>query len=280
MLKKPAGQAWNDWLYNDRPGFGRVQPDLGGVPKDIDTLFVTGKAAQFERLLDLPALRRLSVREISQAQLELIAGLGRLTELRVFGFRGADAGPLANLEKLEFLTLEWAPKIETISWLGALERLRVLVVGDLKRIQDFAPVAELAGLRYLSISGGATTVQTVADTAPLARLTKLEELQFRARVPGEDLSPLAAMTWLERLGIPDDYPVRVYAELAAHLTRTECPSFAPTRSYVLSGETFIGLIGKPVRQFKAGDPKSRPLIAKREAEFSHWLEHYKAKRGD
>ena len=101
-----------------------------------------------------------------------------------------------------------------------------------------------------------------------------------ARAPDDDLSPLTAMTWLKRLGIPDNYPGQVYAEFAAYRTKTESSSFAPTRSYVMNGEKYTGRIGKPARQFKAGDPTSLTLIAKREAEFAHWLEHYKARRGD
>ncbi len=278
MLKKPAGRAWNDWLYNEHPGFGRVLADLGGAARTIDTVFATGKTIGFERLAELPKLRRLSVRDVSQAQLEMIARLTRLSELRLFGFHGTDAGPLATLKKLEILSFEWAPKIETLDWLAALAGLRVLVIADLKRIQDLEAVGRLPRLQFLSVSGGSESVQTVASVAPLARLTKLEELQFIARVADEDLSPLAAMPWLKQLGLPDLYPVEAYAELAAYLPKTDCAAFAATRSYTIGKDRYVALTGKPSRQFKAGDPKSLAPIAKREAEFAHWLAHYTAKR--
>ena len=278
MIKKPANKAWIDWFYNDDPGFGRLLADLGCAPKSSATVFVTGKSTEFERLADMAAMRRLSVREISQAQLEMIGTLTGLTALRVFGFRGVDAGPLADLKELECLSFEWAPKIETITWLTALSRLRVLIIGDVKQIQDFTPVGTLSQLEFLYISGGSESIQTVASVAPLARLTKLDELQLIARVDADDLSPLAAMTWLKRLGIANLYPVQTYAQLAANLPRTECASFAATQSFVMSGDRYISLTGKPARQFKVGDPKSFAAIAKREAEFGRWLAHYKVNR--
>jgi hypothetical protein len=278
MIKKPADQAWIDWFYNEHPGFGRVLADLGNAPKTTDTIFATGKTQAFERLADITALRRLSVRDISQAQLEVVASLTRLTELRVFGFRGADAGTLANLKKLECLSFEWAPKIATIGWLSELAKLRVLIIGDLKQIRDFAAIGALSQLRFLSISGGNETVQSMASVAPFAQLTRLEELQLVAHADADDLAPLAAMTWLKRLGIANLYPVQTYAHLAANLTRTECASFKATQRFAMGGARYVTLTGKPFRQFKAGDPKGVALIAKREAEFNQWLAHYRAIR--
>ena len=276
MAKKTTDQAWNDWFFNDHPGCGRWLTDLGRAPRTLDAVSVTGKTAGFECLAGMPSLRRLSVRDVSQAQLDVIAKLTRLSELRVFGFHGADAGPLSKLKRLEFLTFEWAPKIETIAWLAGFERLRFLHLGDLKRVRDLAPVGALTSLRYFSISGGSETIQTVASVSPLQRLRKLEELELTARVADEDLSPIAAMTWLKRLSMPNFYPVQVYAELAAHLTGTKCAAFSATQKDSISGGQYVTLTGKPARRFRTGDPKSVTPIAKREVEFSRWLSHFKA----
>jgi hypothetical protein len=278
MRTKPKNQSWHDWLYTEGPDFGRGTGDLTQTNANADTLFVTGKAVAFDRLQNLKALRRLQVREIAQDQLDLIGKLSHLTELRVFGFRGESAAALAKLTKLEVLTFEWAPKIETLGWLRGLKSLRVLALGDLKRVKDFAPVGTLASLNYLYICGGATTRQTVASVAPLARLKKLEELSLFADLPGSNLSPLAAMTWLKRLCIANIHPVESFAELAAHLKKTECDAFAPTRTVTMGGETQIELIGKPFRRFAKNDPKGKAAIAKREAEFAHWRTHFESKK--
>jgi hypothetical protein len=277
MRAKPKDQSWHDWLYDDQPGFGRVPTDLAQTNANADTLFVMGKTPAFDRLPKLKALRRLQVREIAQDQLDLIGELRQLTELRVFGFRGASAAALGKLTKLEVLTFGWAPKIETLDWLAGLSALRVLALGDLKRVKNFAPVSTLSRLSYLYISGGPNARQTVASVAPLAQLKKLEELSLLAEVPGNDLSPLAAMTWLKRLRIANVHPVATFAELAAGLKKTECDAFAPTRTVTMSGDTYIELIGKPARLFAKGDPKGKAAIAKREAEFAHWRAHFESK---
>ncbi|MFM9864447.1 MAG: hypothetical protein ACKVRO_12645 [Micropepsaceae bacterium] len=278
MRAKPKGQSWHDWLYNAAPDFGRVPTDLAQTNANADTLFVTGKTASFDRLTSLKALRRLQVRELAQDQLDLIGKLNHLTELRVFGFRGESAAALAKLTKLEVLTFEWAPKVETLDWLAGLKALRALTLGDLKRVTDFAPISKLAQLNFLYICGGATKKQAIASIAPLAHLKKLEELSLFAEVPGDDIRPLAAMTWLKRLNIANNFPVETFAELATRLKKTQCEAFAPTRTFKMGGETYIDLIGKPYRRFAKGDPKAKAAIAKRTAEFAHWRAHFESKK--
>lgn len=280
MPGKRTDQSWNDWFFNDHPKCGKWHTDLSKTPATLDAISVTGKTAGFERLRTLEALRRLSVRDLSQKQLEIVAGLERLTELRIFGFRGADADALKNLVRLEYLTFEWAPKICSISWLTSLTRLRILLIADLKRVDDFAPLGAMTSLRYLSVSGSSTTPQSIRSIAPLAHLDKLEELDLYASVADDDVAPLATMSWLKRLAIPNRYPVRVYAELAARLPKTRCEMFAATRTYEIGTDRYVDLIGLPSRTFKADDPKSKGPIAKREAEFAKWVLHYRAMRID
>ncbi|NOT39860.1 MAG: hypothetical protein HOP13_05145 [Alphaproteobacteria bacterium] len=278
MRAKPKDQSWHDWLYNAAPDFGRVPPDLAQTNANADTLFVTGKTAGFDRLPNLKALRRLQVREIAQEQLDLIGTLKHLTELRVFGLRGESPAALGKLTNLEVLTFEWAPKVETLGWLTGLKALRVLTLGDLKRVNDFAPVSKLGQLSFLYICGSATSKQAMASIAPIAQLKKLEELSLFAEVSGGNISPLAAMTWLKRLNIANNYPVETFAELATRLKTTKCEAFAPTRTFTMGGETYIDLIGKPFRRFAKNDPKAKAAIAKREAEFAHWRTQFEAKR--
>ncbi len=276
MRAKPKDQSWHDWLYNAGPGFGRAVGDLTQANANAEALFLTGKTAAFDRLQSMKALRRLQVREISQEQLDLIRTLKDLTELRVFGFRGANAAPLGQLSKLEILTFEWAPKVETLAWLAKLTALRVLTLGDLKRVTEFSPVGKLANLNFLYICGGATSTQTVTSIAPVGQLKKLEELSLFAQVNGDDISPLAAMTWLKRLKVANNFPVETFAELAACLKKTECEAFTPTRTVTMGDETYIELIGKPYRRFVKGDPKGKAAIAKREAEFARWRTHFES----
>ena len=277
MIAKPNDCTWHDWLYDRHPGFGKVVYDLAQAGADTQALFVTGKSAAFDRLSSLKALRRLSVREIGQEQLDLIGELRHLSELRVFGFRGVSAAALGGLAKLEVLTFEWAPKVETLAWLAELQALRVLALGDLKRVTDFAPVGTLARLNYLYLSGSATARQTVASVRPLVPLKKLEELSLFVEVAGDDLAPLAQMTWLKRLRIANNYPVATFAELAVRLKKTVCDAFAATRTNQIGAEALIELIGKPARRFAKGDPKAKAAIAKREAEFARWRAHFESK---
>lgn len=267
MLDKAADVPWMDWYRDIHPGCGAALADLGAASEQTEALALNGASRGFDALSGLSYLRRLQVREINQAQLEVIAGLSQLRELRVFGFRGTDASPLANLVNLELLSFEWAPKCERLDWIQCLTRLEFLIIGDLKRASDFAAVGTLSGLKALTITSAATGPMQPVDTlAPLTRLTRLEDLAIYARVAGDDLSPLAGIAWLKRLTIANCYPLAEFARLAASLPDTQSDALKPF--HIFEGDApSVMLMGRPVRHFALSDPQAAAAIARRTAEF-------------
>jgi hypothetical protein len=267
VLVKNGDMSWMDWYRDCNPMSGIALTDLSAASPQTEAVALHGRSRGFEALRELKNLRRLQVREINEAQLEIIAGLMELRELRVFGFRGGDAGPIARLANLELLAFEWAPKVEQLDWIGACSALEFLIIGDLKRVSDFAPVRMLAGLKALAITSAATgPLQPIDSLAPLTGLSLLEELTINARVSGDDLSPLAGMRWIKRLTISNCYPVAEFARLAAHLADTHSDVFKPV--HVFGGDPpSVMLIGRPVRHFALNDPRAAAAIARRTAEF-------------
>ena len=110
--------------------------DLAAAPPVATTLFVTGATKGFDRLAGLEGLRCLYVREISQPQLEIVAGMAWLEALSIFIYRGASLAPLRRMKNLRGLSVTAASKIDTLADIAAQTQLEELGVGDLKLVRD------------------------------------------------------------------------------------------------------------------------------------------------
>jgi hypothetical protein len=271
--------------WYDRPGLQPV-PDIAAAPPGIEAAFVTGKAAGFDRLPRLGALRRLSLREVDAAQLALAARLPQLEELRVFGYRGTGLAPLAGLTRLRALVLRWAPRLEGLEGLGALQGLEVLALGDLKRVEEFGLLAALPGLRMLHLDSPVGGVQRCRSLAPLVGLRRLEEVWLIGlSIERGGLRPLARMPWLRWLTLSNRHPLREMALLSVALPATRCDLFAPWVELPADIDAqgrpdprgpSVMLTGTPVRHLRRGVPGAAAAIARREAAFAAWQAHYRA----
>ena len=268
-----------------------VIDDFASALRTLPAAFATGKAKGFDRIGTLRRLRSLSLREISQDQLDLVAKMDWLEDLRVFGFRGVDATALMSLKKLRTLSFQWAPKLRDVTVFGRLKHLDVMAIGDFKAIDDFKPLGALTRLRALSVTGPNLGRQACRSLEPFGRMQGLEELWLAGvQAPGDDLRALARLTGLRRLQLANWYPAREFARLAVALADTQCDLFKPTSSLAGKFEVYnpktgefeadksvgtIMLTGKPAKLLKSGDPATAALVAKRTAEFNAWQSYYR-----
>jgi hypothetical protein len=158
---------------------------LAGV-SGLASLTVDINAHGWAHLSDLPDLRRLEPRLVHAGQLEQLAPLRRLRELRLDNVRGLrDLTPLSFLDSPEALWLARCEHLSDLSqlteWSGTLTTLEVAACP----VEDWTPLARLTRLRTLAIHSAGLT-----DLSPLSNLRTLTTLVLDGQ-GWIDLAPLA-----------------------------------------------------------------------------------------
>ena len=172
---------------------------------DARALWLLGSIRGYSPLGKFPKLRDLRVWSANPEQLEIIGGLKGLRCLRVDGLRGVtNLGPLAGLCDLLTLRLE-----------GNLRGVSLEPIGQLQALRELS-IAELVSS---AVNGKFATVLTFA---PLAGLLRLKWLQlFGVKPLDGSLAPLASLTGLKELDLPNAFPLEEFARLAARLPKTK-----------------------------------------------------------
>ena len=116
-------------------------------------------------------------------------------------------GVCPNHRSEEFALLEYCPdllaldlghnNLTDISFLLAMPRLRVLILGENQKLRDISVLAELQDLEYLELF-----TCGIRDITPLTKLPKLMDLNL-ANNSVKDWRPLKEMKQLKRLWISD-----------------------------------------------------------------------------
>jgi len=178
-------------------------------------VFVDGT---LHRIKDLDApLRGEGAFAFSVNEAEL-AQLCEHVDVAFLGFKGlrtTTLAPLTRMKRLRRLQLWWVQKLADLLPLAELP-LEVLILDDLRYANDITPVAKIAGLKALMLSGGMSTTQVIDTLEPLTKLPKLQELRLVALKLGNDtLRPLERCMALTDLWLPNTFDVSEYAYLAA-----------------------------------------------------------------
>ncbi|MBX2926728.1 MAG: leucine-rich repeat domain-containing protein [Saprospiraceae bacterium] len=177
---------WDD----DRNQFTGTRND--GAANDLAT-------EDFSILLQLPQLKKVSLRTCN---LKNLKGLGRLTHLRTLSIGQndiKDIAPLAELINLEVLSL-FGNRIDKIEPLAALQNLQILSLND-NMVSDISPLSGLQHLRELHAAGN-----RIKDLRPLMSLYDLRVLNLDANQV-EFVEPVAHLPKLKTLNLNAN-PVR------------------------------------------------------------------------
>lgn len=267
--------------------FPRAAPDLAAESTGARVLAMTAETRNPGLLGRFAALERLKLREPAPTALAALAGSPALADLRLHGLKTASLPPLPH--GLRVLLLHWAPRLESLAPLVALQGLEWLGLGDLRRIEDFDALGGIATLRGLSITAGLWKEQPVRSLAFLARLPALEELELGPiRLAEGSIADVGRLTGLRRLRLANIWPVRELVRLKVALPGVECACFAPTQAFRTATAGDAGapdglrwteevmLNGRPVRHMAADDPRRARLVAARTALFAAWEAHYRS----
>lgn len=130
-----------------------------------------------------------------------------ITELNLTGCQLSDFGFLEDFTALERLFLD-DTGFAQLSLLNAMENLYELSLTNCTDITDWTPLAELSGLRSLSLGGTG-----IEDLSPLANLTELESLSLIDLSGPLDLGILSGLTRLKSLQLYADAELSILGSL-------------------------------------------------------------------
>ncbi len=252
----------SSYLKRAGQGFGAVVLTIGGgrvvdldriihasncpeVAGDLWTASLSGTAMAIHAdtrlvpvLPELDHLREIWFLHVKPETLDRVLKSADPEILRIEGVQTDDLSCLSRLGRVRGLAIEWNTKLESLDCLRPLQRVDTLSLNDMKRIRDLSPIAEIGGLRQLSLAGGMWSDLDLETLAPLAALKDLEVLWIAAtRVRDGSLAPLEQLKNLRTLEIANSTAsTEEFARLAARLPHVDCDMFRP----------FVRLDGKPI----------------------------------
>jgi len=204
-----------------------IYDDLSGVPADAQFLATRGTAHSLSRLAELEHLSAVWANPASERLFEACARAPALRALYITNFKRLDRVSFAGTNALEHLMLDWATRLVDLSFLRELPALRVLYLDSMKRI-DLSTLPELPSLRGLHLGGSMWSTLKVESLAPLVRLPGLRFLRLsNARPVDGSLRPLAELTELRELDLPNFFTVNEHARLASALPHTKGNALTP-----------------------------------------------------
>lgn len=199
--------------------------DVADAPDDAWRLTLTRHDRNWVRVLQLEALRELTLHEPDQAQLAALAQLPQLTALRISHARPKTLAMLEGMHGLRELVLEYVSAFSDLSPVGRLPALQALHMENLRRVHDFSGLAGATALRDLTLLGTLDWNQPVDDFGFLAGLPALERLNvswFRAPKVSPVMGALLALPRLATLEMGmSGLPLEEFAWIEANLPHVD-----------------------------------------------------------
>jgi hypothetical protein len=173
----------------------------------------------------------VNAHDFKDADVHRLARMPQLARLELNGLR-VSAAPLGGCGSLRALELT---NPSTLDGLASLQQIESLTLYYLPHIASIEPIGELRNLRRLLVStppsyDASRKCHHVASLAPLAQLSRLEQLTLRGILPDHNrLYPLERLSGLRTLEVTHvfAFDVEDYAGLARALPATEGHCLVP-----------------------------------------------------
>ena len=198
------------------------------VSAGTTSIRLTSDVRNFGRLSELPKLERLWCFDVDEKRMETISRCQSLQRLYIDGGRIANIDALLGLGELRFLSLDSMRMFTSLDKLARFVGLSGLSIENAAKVKSLEPLQSLTKLGALSLSGGMYSTMKVESLGPLQSLKSLHFLSLlNVKARDASLSPLRGLDQLRILELPNFYPVKEFARLAACLKNTSCQWFSP-----------------------------------------------------
>ena len=182
------GEVWGYW-------------DLSQVPKGTKILSLPTPLKRtklsynnWNALRNNDEIEAIKLGDIDEERIDVLSSLPNLKYLEISCNKQDEFPELSTLKSLQILVLANIKRVDNIEFLKELSDLKTLYICDLNHLYDLSPIAELRSLQELFLSNGGMcgVGKPVKSMEPLSRLLELEYLHFCVTVENRnyDISSL------------------------------------------------------------------------------------------
>jgi hypothetical protein len=215
-------------LFPALAGFPDAVADVGAVDSDATSLRLLSKIENVARLPQLSRLERLWCFDLNVRSAAIVGRVASLRRLYLDRNRLPDFDAFTTLTRLEVLSIEGGTRISSLNTFTRFDGVHGLGLIHFPQVRSLAPLSDFRSLLALAVAGGMWTRMNVASLAPLGSLRQLQFLHLtNLKADDGSLEPLADLTALESLDLPNFYSLEEFARLSARLKGTRCTWFAP-----------------------------------------------------
>ncbi len=203
-------------------------------------LTISGDRRSVFNLAKVDGVKHLYVLKIQQPEFNyLVNHYGSAFESICFrSMKVTDLSALELLHNVKTLALGSNTKAKRLWDLNRNYALRELSISNFPKLTTLGDLRDATSVEALELDGGEEKPMRVQNLAPLSNLIRLQRLYLsNIRVIEDGLFPLASLTNLEELVLPNVFPTREYAMLSVRLQNTRCDKFAP---YIHLGSAIDG----------------------------------------
>jgi len=160
----------------------------------------------------------LDLRNIDDRAFRQILESCRAEHLNLYHLTVTALDGIHLLRTVTDLSLEWAPKVTTLSPVFRMTWLERLAVINLPRVVNLRGIETLSRMKTLRLCGGMWRPLRIASLRPLASLDSLTSLTIRhIRIADDDITPLSRLEQLTELELSNEFDRGQVAFLARHL---------------------------------------------------------------
>lgn len=219
---------WNNYLLEEKApngtyahlgvleGIVTAPFNLSELPTDTRIVSLSTPAKKFKlQYSNISSLRgnnnieAISLNDIDEERLAVFATLPNFKYLQISNNQQNEIPNLSSLKSLEVLILANLKKVENIDFITGMKSLKTLYIYGVNNFYDLAPISDLTNLEELFIDHGkmSGTGKEVKSIEPLSALTQLKYLHLSVLFEGKtpDFSALYNLKKLQRLTLLPRY---------------------------------------------------------------------------
>lgn len=219
---------WNNYLLEEKAPMGAIAHlgvldgtinapfDLSVLPADARILSMSTPLKKFKlqytNLFSLSAnseVEAISLNDIDEERVAVFATLPHLKYLQISVNQQEEIPDLSALKSLEVLILANIKKVDNIDFIKKLTSLKTLYIYGINHLYDLTPLAGLTGLKELCIDHGkmSGTGKSIKSIEPLKGINQLQYLRLSVALEEKhpDWSILYELKKLQKLWILPRY---------------------------------------------------------------------------
>ncbi len=182
---------------------------LGGKPSLKQLRLTLVKFDDLSALQDSTELKDVYIEKVTASDIAFLAACKNITSLKLLNFPATDLNPVGELSELHDISIRDLG-VTDLSFLTSLQKLKSLSLASIPAT-DLSPVGALTELTHVYLFAPLA----FDDYAPLAKCTKLEQLQAAKTESGFNrLEVITAMPNLKALYLDDNLNIQDWDALA------------------------------------------------------------------